>query len=215
MQTFSKEEKTAYHYITVPGHPSDVWGIGGWEGGGCTITLQFRGIHPTAYLFFCEPNWYHYITVPGHPSDDSKRRLWKRERSTITLQFRGIHPTLQIVLGRCNNRTITLQFRGIHPTTAVAATATLVYHYITVPGHPSDLSTAICPSSLYHYITVPGHPSDKKKLGPWTCLKVPLHYSSGASIRRRKRYKKACSYHYITVPGHPSDDWENHQGLSY
>ncbi len=59
------------------------------------------------------------------------------------------------------------------------------YHYITVPGHPSDLAvTCYTCYMLYHYITVPGHPSDLDA-GHWQEQSlVPLHYSSGASIRQ-------------------------------
>ncbi len=56
------------------------------------------------------------------------------------------------------------------------------YHYITVPGHPSDIAVGLGQYAMYHYITVPGHPSDR--IHHW--LKIKL-------------------YHYITVPGHPSD----------
>ncbi len=81
-----------YHYITVPGHPSDRNSMYNVHFSNCTITLQFRGIHPTMQNFTEEESLYHYITVPGHPSD-----LYGgyaiHGTSTITLQFRGIHPT--------------------------------------------------------------------------------------------------------------------------
>ncbi len=127
---------------------------------------------------------YHYITVPGHPSDKKKFIVHLPNRCTITLQFRGIHPTDIMIYEVQNNGTITLQFRGIHPTEPAVdlggfngvplhyssgasirplpcLQVFLRYHYITVPGHPSDRGgSRFDYHFLYHYITVPGHPSD-------------------------------------------------------
>ena len=71
--------------------------------------------------------------------------------------------------------------------------------------HPTIWSSC-CIDCRYHYITVPGHPSDRSS-GMIQMDWVPLHYSSGASIRLHfvTNVVTYLAYHYITVPGHPSD----------
>ena len=127
-----------YHYITVPGHPSDPsyvmnvfkLGVPLHYSSGASIRLYVYWVS----FFFIK---YHYITVPGHPSDSNPITGERYLGCTITLQFRGIHPTdfTDTLIDTC---TITLQFRGIHPT--------------------------------------------KEKM--MNTELVPLHYSSGASIRQ-------------------------------
>ena len=119
-----------------------------------TITLQFRGIHPTIGLQDLMRAKYHYITVPGHPSDSD----------------------------------------------VYYVNETIMYHYITVPGHPSDAqSKAVDDLKMYHYITVPGHPSDLQDRWDALLSKVPLHYSSGASIRQNCDLESCSSSCTITL----------------
>ena len=132
-------------------------------------------------------------------------------------------------------RTITLQFWGILPTRiwTLVYWGLIMYHYITVLGHPSNL---------------------RDKTGALSAL-VPLHYSSGASFQQWSFYRRdqggrtitlqfwgilptetvyhigevvstitlqfwgilptknfcktsqSSLYHYITVLGHPSNYW--------
>ncbi len=153
-------ETIMYHYITVPGHPSDEY-TGGYRKSGV----------------------YHYITVPGHPSDNAIGKLGRP--ASVPLHY-------------SSGASIRHQERFISRSRR--------YHYITVPGHPSDLTLSLLSSKigtitlqfrgihptcfwfrvylfLYHYITVPGHPSDISFVGAYARFYVPLHYSSGASIR--------------------------------
>ncbi len=150
----------------------------------CTITLQFRGIHPTSLEDKRLFQMYHYITVPGHPSDylgmmqqfrlrvplhyssgasirQSKTIYW-RDWCTITLQFRGIHPT-SLHVNSANFLIVPLHYSSgasIRQNWSLIRTGRK-YHYITVPGHPSDEGANFRGVNLrYHYITVPGHPSD-------------------------------------------------------
>ena len=93
--------------------------------------LQFRGIHPTKYSRYSR-----ILQVPLHYSSGASIRyggiLYNSILCTITLQFRGIHPTGP----KC--RWILL----------------FVYHYITVPGHPSDGQLFFVIQSLYCTITL-------------------------------------------------------------
>jgi len=114
--------------------------------------------------------------------------------------------------------TITLQFRGIHPTSCGKrhmGEKIQQYHYITVPGHPSDEEMMI-----YSYDSVPLHYSSGASIRQKYSIheleiKVPLHYSSGASIRRYLGVLWEKQYHYITVPGHPSDNADAEDAIFY
>ena len=110
---------------------------------------------------------YHYITVLGHPSNSNWPQPWsacgvplhyssgasfqiKKGLScdhligTITLQFWGILPTHKKILNNKKKRTITLQFWGILPTGDISECGQAAgYHYITVLGHPSNVSMTI------------------------------------------------------------------------
>ncbi len=95
---------------------------------------------------------------------------------------------------------------GIHPTIWSSCCIDCRYHYITVPGHPSD-GISGDPRFKYSTITLQFrgiHPTIEEIIKTFL-LKVPLHYSSGASIRPNRKEVKKWMYHYITVPGHPSD----------
>ena len=116
--TLTYDSVTEYHYITVPGHPSD--------------NNPFKTIAAG----------YHYITVPGHPSDGTGNRF--KNHFGVPLHYssgasiRLVYGLLPMPVG-----TITLQFRGIHPTELTGALGDTRYHYITVPGHPSDIVLAL------------------------------------------------------------------------
>ena len=162
-----------YHYITVPGHPSDFFGTN--VNSSCTITLQFRGIHPTSDNFITIIR-----SVPLHYSSGASIR----QKHTINgKNFVPLHYSSGASIRHIGTtgagiaiRTITLQFRGIHPT---------FLYYCSVW------------ENKYHYITVPGHPSDLFQR--WYYEFVPLHYSSGASIRRPLYVYTAFEHSTITL----------------
>ncbi len=129
---------------------------------------------------------------------------------TITLQFRGIHPTW--------NRRPCLEWVPLHYSSgaSIRPVAWIASMFTDVPLHYSSgasirhLERLKTEDFKYHYITVPGHPSDSR-FGLQTELEfgtitlqfrgihptydviytlddvVPLHYSSGASIRQNNR----------------------------
>ncbi len=174
-----------YHYITVPGHPSDsefeIFTTS------CKVPLHYSSgasIRPWTTVSRRNTVKYHYITVPGHPSD-WKEMKEERLLSTITLQFRGIHPTI-------SKRSVV---------------KIMMYHYITVPGHPSDKTT-----DCFRSRHVPLHYSSGASIRPvemalnklWMCT-ITLQFRGIHPTHRCKICFKNFWYHYITVPGHPSD----------
>ncbi len=102
-----------YHYITVPGHPSDICRRCKRYG---RVPLHYSSGHPSDIEHCIMTNMgYHYITVPGHPSDCVCGPSVIKRYHYITVPG---HPS----------------------DTEAEKTAIEKYHYITVPGHPSDVS---------------------------------------------------------------------------